>query len=96
MPITNTEFLENEVKVHYHLHKPYGIKDVDDVLNVPYANVDKLPNPPEKIGIGESGKEAYQEIHIPKLNKTIIVIFDSYRESSWQTEEDFYGPYLKE
>jgi len=97
MSITNVEFLEDRVKVHYNLGKPYGILDVHDaIIDVSYSDVDKLREPPLKIGAGQTSCEFGREIFIPNCGKTIMFVFDSYQEMcGGPNEEDIYGPYLK-
>lgn len=93
MPIEKTELIEDKVRVHYHLQKPYGIPDVNDFKEVFYKDVLNLSKPPKHIGWGNNSKE---EIYIPTINKTIIFVFDKYLENpTGPLEEDIYGPFLR-
>ena len=94
MSIEKFEFLEDRVRVYYHLQKPWGISDVDSSIDVLYVSIDKLPKLPERIGVHGGWGE---DITIPHLGRTITFMFDSYQERSMgPLEEDMYGPYLKE
>lgn len=96
MPIKNVEFLEDGVRVHYNLGKPYGISDVHNAtIDIPYSSINKLEQvPKEKL---ESRHFSHCEaVYIPKLKKTLVFVLDSYQENSvGPNEEDIHGPYLK-
>jgi hypothetical protein len=84
------DHLEDRVRLSYHLGKPYGIPDVDGIIDVPYSSLDKLPFPPEHVG---SGTNSRIEIPVPG-GQTVVFIFDSYMEKSLgPNEEDIYGPF---
>jgi len=93
MSITSFEFLEDRVRVFYHLEKPYGIQDVYDYKDVFYDSIERLPEVPETVGISGGSDE---DITIPRLGRTITFKFDRYEEKSFgPLEEDIYGPYLR-
>jgi len=93
MPIIKTEFLEDRVKFHYHLSKPYGMPDDTGVIEILYINIDKL----SKAVFEPYGWDGNEEIYIPNMNRTIIFSHGSHMERSMgPIEQDMNGPFLKE
>ena len=95
MAINKIEHLEDRIRVHYHLDKAYAVRDVDGSVEVPYDEIHKLKifDKNKEFGLGLN---IPVEIHVPKCNKTLVFVFDSYMETSkGPNEEDIYGPFLK-
>ena len=93
MSIEKVELLEDRVRISYHLRKPDFVKDVDDTIEVLYANVGNLPPLPEK------PYECPQEVPLLHMNKTLVLYFPENQERAAGAnimDESMYGPYLKE
>jgi hypothetical protein len=100
MGITKTEFLEDRVRVHYNLQKPYLIPDVTDAhVDVMYDDIPHLNPVPNEVGIGKTPGACGEEICIPdsyEVYKTIVFVFDKYMEKNYgPLEEEIHGPYLE-
>jgi hypothetical protein len=88
------EFLNDRVRVHYHLQKPYGIPDEDGVKEVLYSEVKNLP-PPRMFDNLDAGYWS-EEILVPAIGETITFIFYSFAETDHGPNEHvMYGPYRK-
>ncbi len=94
MGIEKCEFLDDGVKIYYHLRAPYGYPDEDGIKEVLYGSLEKLPLLPEKIPTGPV-PEWVEEVFIPKMNQTIAFIFAEYRSGGGPPDETISGPYLK-
>ncbi|MBI1935621.1 hypothetical protein HYS31_04210 [Candidatus Woesearchaeota archaeon] len=93
MQIKSIHFLEDRIRVYYHLGKPWGIPDVDASIDVFYDSIHKLPEVPKNVG---AGCRQGEDIIIPQLGRTITFVFDTYMERPvGPPEEDMRGPYLK-
>ena len=93
MGIESTEFLEDRVRVHYFLKKPWGVPDEDDVDEIIYDTIDKLPEFEE---LPEDSVESFwkESFHVPNVNKDIIYVFGSYPEKcAGPREETIKGIY---
>ncbi len=88
------ETTEQKVRIRFCLSTPDSIPDKQGVIEVPYVSIPDLPRPPSQIGFGCN---YHVDVDIPKLNRPITFIIDSFCESSsGPNEENLYGPYLKE
>ncbi len=94
MGIEKYEFLDDRVRVYYHLRAPYGYPDKDDVKEIFYSSLDTLPLLPEKIPSG-GVPEWVEEVFIPKMNRTIAFIFSEYRSGGGPPDETISYPYIK-
>ena len=94
MGIEKIEPLEDKVRVHYHLQKPYGVKDVFSHQNILYAWINGLEKY-EKDRISVLGVSSEEKVPIPNSDKSLIFVFDLYPESSaGPYEEDLRGVFL--
>ncbi|HLC64621.1 MAG TPA: hypothetical protein VJI46_00685 [Candidatus Nanoarchaeia archaeon] len=92
MGVIKYEFLDDRVRVHHTLQKGADIED--GTLDIFLDQVDTLSKPPESVGLG---KNTFEEIRIPVIDKTIVLVIDSYPGNPrGPNEEAMYGPYLKE
>jgi len=95
MPIRHIEFLDDRIIVHYKLTKPYEMSDVGDRINVLFDSIDKLPKlseAPKSYGFEED-----QEIHITKVNRTIVFRYGGHMENPTGPKDgNIKGPYLKD
>ena len=96
-PITSIDFLEDRVRISYHLGQPYGVPDEDKISEVLYSQIATLSKPPE---ISKNRTDANWneliDIFIPDLGKTICFEYTSMRSGGGPPEECLSGPYLKE
>lgn len=97
MSIRHVEFLEDRIRAHYHLRKPYGIPDDNGILEVLYADIPQLTKPPAWVTASREWKvrEEWYKIFVPVCGFSIVFYFEFQMENTWgPSEEDIYGPYL--
>jgi hypothetical protein len=96
MATIKAEFLDDRAVFHCCYTIRPGVYKMDDEkrdVEILYANIDKLsktpsePHPPCE----------HKEFIIPKINRTVFFVIDSWQEHSMgPNEENVLGPYLKE
>ena len=96
MGITNTEYLEDKVRVHYILQKPWGVEDENCSVEILYENVLGMhPIPAEFPITGIPVNREIERVNIPNLGRDIVLVFEKYSEkSAGPAEEDLVGVYL--
>ena len=97
MGIEKVEFLEDIVKVHFYLKKPWGEPDERGVKEIPYKSVKTLPVFSELPAPIDS-RDSYwlEEILITNCNRTLIFVFNSYPIKSMGPDEELIiGVYRK-
>lgn len=97
--LMKTEFLNDRIKVDYHLKRISGFPDETGSMEFFYSNIDSLEKLPENFkprsGKGMKFASWLEEIYIPVVDKKIAFICESVPENSaGEREENFKGPYL--
>lgn len=87
------ELLEEDVRIHYHIRQCPGVKDNSGEITISYSHISSLPILPKKTEL--SRDEYIEEIFIPKANKTIAFVINSWWESSAGRMYTVTGPYCK-
>lgn len=98
MGIEKVEFLEDIVKVHFYLKKPWGEPDEWGIKEFPYKSIETLPIFSE-LPTPIDSRDNYwsEEIFITNINRTLIFVFNSYPAKSMGPEEEsIIGIYRKD
>ena len=90
--ITTIVFGKDGLTITYCLQKPWGTPDLEEEKFISYDSVSRLPAKPQIVD-GDMNWE--HEIHIPRLNATVVFVFHSFQERSGPNEHNISGPYLK-
>lgn len=94
MGITNIEYLEDRIRVSYHLEKPWGYVDEDRTREIEFASLDKLPRYKDYTHPGSGYTVDSDIISLPD-NKALVFVFARYPEkSAGPLEEVLYDIYL--
>lgn len=98
MTIENVEFLEDRVKIHYYLQKPWGEPGEFGIKEIAHRSIESLPVFSE-LPTPIDSRDNYwsEEIFITNCNRTLILVFNSYpAKSMGPNEESIIGIYRKD
>lgn len=95
MTITKIYYLDEKVRIDYHLKKFEDKKDIYDTRYVSYQELENLSQSPEKPGHGGfwSMGYIYENIYVPQNAHSFCFIFEKIRNSDKKVEEFIFGPY---
>ncbi len=98
--ILESEVLEDRIKIKFHLQRPMGLPDEDIFIEVPFDDVDGLP---EVRGLEQHGvggvytlEKRFVRLDLPDGRK-LVFIYENSRETysgAW-SEEEVYGPFIE-